>query len=151
MLGLKSIADVAVDQCPDVNTVFVFRYTGGERVVMKPGRDVWMNDLMSKVRPYCPCESMDSEDTLFFLYTSGSTGKPKGVAHSTAGYLMYAAMTVTLSFDLKVAIYLSIYLCLDPSEPGLTPNYLCHSQMLPRPTTSSVVWRTAVGSRAIRT
>jgi len=108
VLGLKSIADVAVDLCPDVNTVFVFRYTGGERVVMKPGRDVWMNDLMIKVRPYCPCESMDSEDTLFFLYTSGSTGKPKGVAHSTAGYLMYAAMTVTLSFDLKVSIYLSV-------------------------------------------
>ena len=108
VLGLKSIADVAVDLCPDVNTVFVFRYTGGERVVMKPGRDVWMNDLMNKVRPYCPCESMDSEDTLFFLYTSGSTGKPKGVAHSTAGYLMYAAMTVTLSFDLKVSIYLSV-------------------------------------------
>jgi len=122
---LKSIADVAVDQCPDVNTVFVFRYTGGERVVMKPGRDVWMNDLMIKVRPYCPCESMDSEDTLFFLYTSGSTGKPKGVAHSTAGYLMYAAMTVTLSFDLKVSIYLSIYLCLDPSETDFIPNCLC--------------------------
>jgi len=101
VLGLKSIVDVAVDQCPDVNTMFVFRYTGGERVAMKPGRDVWMNDLMSTVRPYCPCESMDSEDTLFYLYTSGSTGKPKGVAHSTAGYLMYAAMTVTLSFDLK--------------------------------------------------
>lgn len=36
---------------------------------------------------------MDSEDLLFILYTSGSTGKPKGVAHSTAGYLLYAAMT----------------------------------------------------------
>ena len=102
VLGLKSIADVAVDKCPEVDTMFVFRYTGGERVTMKPTRDVWMNDLMSRVRPYCPCESMDSEDTLFYLYTSGSTGKPKGVAHSTAGYLMYAAMTVTLSFDLKV-------------------------------------------------
>ena len=31
--------------------------------------------------------------TLFILYTSGSTGTPKGVAHSTAGYLLYAAFT----------------------------------------------------------
>lgn len=36
---------------------------------------------------------MDSEDLLFILYTSGSTGKPKGVAHTTAGYLLYSAMT----------------------------------------------------------
>ena len=27
------------------------------------------------------------------LYTSGSTGKPKGVVHSTAGYLLHAALT----------------------------------------------------------
>ena len=37
---------------------------------------------------------MDSEDPLFILYTSGSTGKPKGVLHSTAGYLLQAAMTL---------------------------------------------------------
>ena len=36
---------------------------------------------------------MDSEDPLFILYTSGSTGKPKGVVHTTAGYLVYTAMT----------------------------------------------------------
>ena len=44
------------------------------------------------MRPYSPPEWMDSEDSLFILYTSGSTGKPKGVAHSSAGYLLNAAM-----------------------------------------------------------
>ncbi len=36
---------------------------------------------------------MSSGDFLFILYTSGSTGTPKGIAHSTAGYLLYAAFT----------------------------------------------------------
>jgi len=36
---------------------------------------------------------------LFVLYTSGSTGKPKGVLHTTAGYLVYAAMTHQYVFD----------------------------------------------------
>ena len=42
---------------------------------------------------------MDSEDPLFILYTSGSTGKPKGVLHSTAGYLLHAAMSHKYVFD----------------------------------------------------
>ena len=34
-----------------------------------------------------------------FLQTSGSTGKPKGVVHTTAGYLLGAALTVKYVFD----------------------------------------------------
>ena len=49
--------------------------------------------------PSCPPEIMDSEDPLFILYTSGSTGKPKGVQHSTAGYLLHAAITHKYVFD----------------------------------------------------
>jgi acetyl-CoA synthetase len=44
---------------------------------------------------------MAAEDPLFILYTSGSTGKPKGVLHTTAGYLVYAAMTHKYVFDLQ--------------------------------------------------
>ena len=44
---------------------------------------------------------MGAEDPLFILYTSGSTGKPKGVLHTHGGYLLYAAMTTRLVFDLK--------------------------------------------------
>jgi acetyl-CoA synthetase len=43
---------------------------------------------------------MDSEDPLFMLYTSGSTGKPKGIQHTTAGYLLYAAITCKYVFDI---------------------------------------------------
>ena len=42
---------------------------------------------------------MNAEDPLFILYTSGSTGTPKGVVHTTAGYLVYAAMTHQYVFD----------------------------------------------------
>ena len=42
---------------------------------------------------------MNAEDPLFILYTSGSTGKPKGVLHTTAGYLVYVAMTHQYMFD----------------------------------------------------
>jgi acyl-coenzyme A synthetase/AMP-(fatty) acid ligase len=42
-----------------------------------------------------------AEHPLFLLYTSGSTGKPKGVQHSTGGYLLHAALTTKLTFDLK--------------------------------------------------
>lgn len=55
--------------------------------------------MVSGERPYCPPELMDSEDYLFTLYTSGSTGKPKGLAHSTAGYLVFAAFTHKVVFD----------------------------------------------------
>lgn len=51
------------------------------------------------VAPDCPPEEMGSEDPLFILYTSGSTGKPKGILHTTAGYLLYAAMTHKYVFD----------------------------------------------------
>jgi acetyl-CoA synthetase len=49
----------------------------------------------------CAPEPVDAEDPLFILYTSGSTGKPKGVLHTSGGYLVYAALTHELVFDLR--------------------------------------------------
>lgn len=44
---------------------------------------------------------MNAEHPLFILYTSGSTGKPKGIQHSTGGYLLWAALTMKWTFDVK--------------------------------------------------
>ena len=105
---LKKTADQALNSCPNVHTVFVLARTGAE-VPMKTGRDLPMREAMDGERPWCPAEPMDSEDLLFLLYTSGSTGKPKGVAHTTAGYLLYTAMTHKYVFDYREG---DIYACM---------------------------------------
>jgi hypothetical protein len=53
---------IAVRQTPIVNNVFVFKRTSGD-VPFTTGRDVWMADELPLVKPYCPCEPMDSEGT----------------------------------------------------------------------------------------
>lgn len=91
-IGLKDIVDKALETCPSVEKVIVYKRTG-DNVDMQPGRDVWWHDVVEGVGSENKAEEMDSEDTLFILYTSGSTGKPKGVLHTTAGYMIYAEYT----------------------------------------------------------
>jgi len=98
-IPLKAISDQAVEGLSVVETVLVTRRTQTE-VPMQAGRDLWLDEEMAKQRSTCPAEWMHSEDPLFILYTSGSTGKPKGVLHTTAGYLLYTALTHELVFDL---------------------------------------------------
>ncbi|WP_108652537.1 acetate--CoA ligase [Dongshaea marina] len=97
-IPLKEIVDEALSECPQVHSVLVAHRTSSE-VKMLSGRDYSLDKLMDTERPYCPCEEMDSEDPLFILYTSGSTGIPKGIMHTTAGYLLYAAVTHQYIFD----------------------------------------------------
>ncbi len=97
-IGLKAIVDEAVNGLSQVQRVLVVRRTP-TTVPMEAGRDLWLEDELAKQRATCPAAWMASEDPLFILYTSGSTGKPKGVLHTTAGYLLYAAMTFDYVFD----------------------------------------------------
>ena len=99
-IPLKANADIALDHCANVNTVFVIERTGG-KISWVEGRDIWYHEAIAKEEPHCPAEVMDAEDPLFILYTSGSTGKPKGVLHTTGGYLLHAAMTHKYVFDYK--------------------------------------------------
>jgi acetyl-CoA synthetase len=95
---LKSNADKALEQCPDVETVLVVQRTGGD-IGWTDGRDVWYHEEMETVDAVCECERMNAEDPLFILYTSGSTGKPKGVLHTTGGYCVYTSLTHEYVFD----------------------------------------------------
>ncbi len=97
---LKANADQAVSECPNVETVVVIQ-RGGEPVEWNETRDIWYHEAMAQASADCEPEIMGAEDPLFILYTSGSTGKPKGVLHTTAGYLLQAAMTHRLVFDYK--------------------------------------------------
>ncbi|WP_289329283.1 acetate--CoA ligase [Pseudomonas sp. 'CRE Jenny 4'] len=97
-VALKQNVDKALASCPNVSTVLVVERTGAG-VNWHEGRDLKYQAALDAASDNCPPEPMDAEDPLFILYTSGSTGKPKGVLHSTAGYLLQAAMTFKYVLD----------------------------------------------------
>lgn len=101
-IPLKHNTDLAVDIAGRagvvVKDVLVVRRTAG-KINWFDGRDTWYHEAVNAAKPDCPPAKMKAEDPLFILYTSGSTGKPKGVLHTTAGYLVYAAMTHEYVFD----------------------------------------------------
>ncbi len=97
-IHLKDIADNALAHTPTIEKVVVFK-RNDTPCHMTAGRDLWYHDLMAMASADCAPEQMKAEDYLFMLYTSGSTGKPKGVVHSTAGYLLHAALTHKYVFD----------------------------------------------------
>ena len=107
MRGGKSIPlKPAIDEafamggCDAVRQVIVYRRTGGA-VAWTDGRDLWMHDVAEGEADTCDPVPVEAEHPLFILYTSGSTGKPKGVQHSSAGYLLWAILTMKWTFDLK--------------------------------------------------
>ena len=99
VVPLKDNVDAACAQLPEVRSVVVLRRTA-QQTGWHAGRDHWWHELVAAQPHACPCEPMAGEDLLFLLYTSGSTGKPKGIVHTTAGYMVYAATTAKLVFNL---------------------------------------------------
>jgi acetyl-CoA synthetase len=106
-LALKSLADAALQHTPSIQKVVVVQRTA-EACPIVPGRDLWYHDLMAGASPDCPPAKLNAEDYLFILYTSGSTGKPKGVVHSSAGYLLWSALTHQYVFDIHEG---DVYFC----------------------------------------
>ncbi|MDI9335478.1 MAG: acetate--CoA ligase [Gammaproteobacteria bacterium] len=101
-LPLKSVVDEALDteDCACVQRVLVFEKYSQDQILHNP-RDLSFEPLINRHVAYCEPEWVNAEHPLFLLYTSGSTGKPKGVQHSSAGYLLHAALTTSWTFDLK--------------------------------------------------
>ncbi len=98
---LKPVVDEALKEgVESVEAVLVVQ-RNQEEIHWEAGRDHNYNELIGNYSDECEAEMMDSEDPLFLLYTSGSTGKPKGVQHSTAGYILWAQMTMEWVFDLR--------------------------------------------------
>jgi acetyl-CoA synthetase len=97
-IDLKGIVDEGLENCPTIETVLVAKRTRTD-IVMKAGRDKWLQPLLDSASTECEPEIMDAEDPLFILYTSGSTGTPKGMVHTTAGYMVYTAYTFKNVFN----------------------------------------------------
>ncbi len=121
IIPLKELADTALKHTPSIEHVIVVQ-RNAEPCNIVPVRDKWYHELMNggasvltsrlagTLAPpdKCPPEPMNAEDYLFILYTSGSTGKPKGVVHSTAGYLLWSALTHKYVFDIHPG---DVYFC----------------------------------------
>jgi acetyl-CoA synthetase len=101
-IPLKPVVDEALGMggCDAIRNVFVYKRTGS-KVPMQAGRDTWWDDAVKGQPDTSDPVNVDAEHPLFILYTSGSTGKPKGIQHSTAGYLLWAALTMKWTFDNK--------------------------------------------------
>ncbi|CAL61105.1 Acetyl-coenzyme A synthetase (Acetate--CoA ligase) (Acyl-activating enzyme) [Herminiimonas arsenicoxydans] len=101
-LPLKAIVDeaLAMGGCDTIRNVVVYKRTGGA-VDFVERRDIWLHELVEQRTSECAPEPVGAEHPLFILYTSGSTGKPKGVQHSSAGYLLWAMLTMKWVFDIK--------------------------------------------------
>jgi acetyl-CoA synthetase len=100
VVPLKDAADRAVLEDTKVERVLVVKRTGNA-VGWTEGRDVWWHDAVDRASPRHEAPAHDAEHPLFTLYTSGTTGKPKGILHTTGGYLVGAAYTTKLVFDLR--------------------------------------------------
>ena len=101
---IKHIVDEAISlgDCESIKHVLVNRRSEA-RIEWHADRDIWLDELIEKQNNYCAPEWVEAEHPLFILYTSGSTGKPKGVQHSSAGYLLWAILTMRWVFDIKAS------------------------------------------------
>jgi acetyl-CoA synthetase len=97
--ALKPEADLAVNECPSVRNVIVFRRLGLE-VPMGP-KDAWWHETVSRAPDEAPTAELDAEDTSIVIYTSGTTGRPKGTVHTHAGVLAQVAKELGYGFDVK--------------------------------------------------
>ena len=97
---VKSAADIAAADLPDLEHVLVVQRTG-QTVPWTDGRDVWWHDAI-ETQPTAHTPVMfDAEHPLFIIYTSGTTGKPKGLVHTSGGYLTHASWAHWAHFDAK--------------------------------------------------
>jgi acetyl-CoA synthetase len=126
-IPLKPVVDeaLAMGGCEAIKSVIVYKRSGS-KVPMQAGRDTWWEDAVKGQADTCEPTFVNAEHPLFILYTSGSTGKPKGIQHSTAGYLLWAAMTMKWTFDHKAS---DIFWCTADVGWVTGHSYVCYGPL----------------------
>ena len=98
--AVKDRVDEVMGELSQLQKIIVVR-SKGTPCEMRPGRDVYYDEILAAAEAECPAEPLDAEHPLYILYTSGSTAKPKGILHTTGGYMAGVAATHRYIFDLK--------------------------------------------------
>ena len=99
LVPMKEALDEALADTPTVEHVVVWRRAGGE-CPMRPGRDVWWDDVVDEPGVLEPLE-VASETPYLLAYTSGTTGRPKGALHVQGGFLLSIARETAYQADLR--------------------------------------------------
>jgi len=98
---MKAIADEAEADAPALEHVVVWRRLGRDDVPMRPGRDVFWDEVVGESPGELEPLQVDSEHPYLLTYTSGTTGRPKGVVHVQGGFLVSIAREVCYQADAK--------------------------------------------------
>lgn len=101
-LLIKEKVDEALRWVSQVHTVVVVNRCGLD-LDLDPSRELWWHEAQSDpfLPSYVPPVPMDAEEPLFILFAGTSVGKPRPLVHTHGGYLLWAAMTTQLIFDLR--------------------------------------------------
>ncbi len=96
---MKPVADEVAEQTPSLRHVIVVRRLGTIDVAMRPGRDVWYDELTTAQPSSAPVHDSGADDPFMLIYTSGTTGRPKGTVHVQGGFPIKATQDMVHCFD----------------------------------------------------
>jgi len=100
---LKAVLDQALEASPTVQHVIVVDRRIGVDTPMRPGRDLWWDEIAA-AHDQIPTVEMKAEDPAILLYTSGTTGEPKGCVWTHIGFIgSMVTRDMTICGDFKPA------------------------------------------------
>lgn len=99
-IAIKPKLDEALAEVPGVKAVVMVSRTG-EKVHMKPERDVWWQQLVPQQSAKADTVPVDPNAPALLGYTSGTTGTPKGAVLTHIGLLLMGIKEVRMQFDYR--------------------------------------------------